>query len=190
MDDGVSASFIEAVDRQVASKACPPGFSGSGAGRETSLGLPWDLREWVPAVELITWVEEEAWRLTHSGGALPGSTNPETVPDRVLLGLLTYGYATGSFTSQAIARQCSFDVTFRLLCNSCQPFGHELQQFRRRNQSLIAQALKTILARAVEFQVSAPHSPLLVNPHLEKQLHRAVHERVGLGRHLDALDDC
>lgn len=186
----MSAPFIEAVDRQVASKPVSPAFSGSCAGHEASLRLPWDLREWIPAGELITWVEDEAWQLTHSGGTPSSSTPSDTVPDRVLLGLLTYGYATGSFTSQAIARQCSSDISFRLLCNSGHPFAHELRRFRRRHQSFIAQALKAVLARAVAFRVSATHSPLLVDPYLEKQMHRAVQERIALGHHLDALDDC
>ncbi len=72
---------------------------------DTPLLLPPDLREWVPADHLIHFImdavgllELSAARVNHSG------SGSEPFPPSLMLGLLIYSYATGTFSSRRIEK--------------------------------------------------------------------------------------
>src|ERR1043166_2486044 len=64
---------------------------------------------------------------------------------RVLLGLLTYCYATGIFGSQEIEALVRRDPLLNLLCGRDLPDGQVIRHFRRCNRALLQRCLETTL---------------------------------------------
>jgi len=67
---------------------------------------------------------------------------------RVLLGLLTYCYASGVFSSQEIEARVRKDPILILLCGHELPDWHLIRRFRRYNRDLIQHCLEVTLYRA------------------------------------------
>ncbi|PYJ80887.1 MAG: hypothetical protein DME22_22870 [Verrucomicrobia bacterium] len=67
---------------------------------------------------------------------------------RVLLGLLTYCYASGVFSSQEIEARVRKDPILILLCGQELPDWHLIRRFRRYNRDLIQHCLEVTLYRA------------------------------------------
>lgn len=152
--------------------------------------LPWDLREWVPAGDLINWVEDDAVALTGDRReSEPGSSGAAPVPASTMLCLLAYGYVTQVFSSQEIVSRASSDVGFRLLCGDLRPFAHELRRFRRQNQALIASVLESVFQRALRHKLSQEPVGSGSKPGLYWQLRACAAERLGIARHLDVCEE-
>jgi hypothetical protein len=152
--------------------------------------LPWDLREWVPAGDLINWVEDDAQTLTSGQReSEPGFSGTAPVPASTMLCLLAYGYVTQVFSSQEIVSRCCSDVGFRLLCGTQRPFAHELTRFRRQNHALITSLLESILQRALRHKSRAGGAGGDFNPGLYWQLRSCAAQRLDLARHLDVCDE-
>ena len=131
--------------------------------RDTPLLLPPDLRDWVPADHLAHFILDAVAALDLSQAKVnTRGTGSAQYPPGLLLGLLVYSYATGTFGSRRIEQSTYDNVAVRLLTADTHPDHDTICTFRREHQALLqtsfvkvlqlAQALK--LARFGQITVS------------------------------------
>ncbi|EDY22468.1 transposase IS4 family protein [Chthoniobacter flavus Ellin428] len=124
---------------------------------DTPLLLPPDLRDWVRENHLVHFVMDaiglldlgEA-RVNHRG------TGDEQYPPAMMLGLLIYCYATGTFSSRKIEGLTHENVAVRYLCADTHPDHDSICEFRRGNRALLESSFHQVLecaARAKVLQV-------------------------------------
>ena len=119
--------------------------------RDTPLLLPPDLRQWIPADHLAHYILDaiESLPLTTLRVNERG-TGDEQFPPRMMLGLLIYCYATGTFSSRAIERATYTDVAVRFLTGDTHPDHDTICAFRRQNRALLAESFVRVLELARE----------------------------------------
>jgi transposase len=117
--------------------------------RDTPLLLPPDLRDWVPADHLAHFVLDavEALDLRQVKVNTRG-TGDAQYPPTMLLGLLIYSYATGTFGSRRIARSTFENVAVRLITADTHPDHDTICTFRRENQALLSESFVQVLQLA------------------------------------------
>lgn len=98
--------------------------------------LPQDLREWVPEGHLAHHVSDLVDALDLSAFYAPyegdGRRNSPYEP-RMMVKVLVYGYATGTFSSRKLATKLVEDIAFRMLAAGNFPQHRTLCEFRRRH---------------------------------------------------------
>jgi len=98
--------------------------------------LPPSPRDWLPENHLAYFVSEAVEALDLSAFYEPyegdGRRNCPFDP-RMMLKILLYGYATGTFSSRKIARKLHEDVAFRVLCAENFPAHRTIAEFRERH---------------------------------------------------------
>ncbi len=98
--------------------------------------LPQDLREWVPEGHLAHHVSDLVDALELSAFYAPyegdGRRNSPYDP-RMMVKVLVYGYATGTFSSRKLATKLVEDIAFRMLAAGNFPQHRTLCEFRRRH---------------------------------------------------------
>lgn len=121
---------------------------------DTPLLLPPNLRDWVPADHLVHFIMDAVGLLDLSAGRVNhrGSGSAQ-YPPALLLGLLIYSYATGTFSSRRIERNTYEQVAVRLLCADHHPDHDTICTFRRENRELLANAFHQVLECAARLQV-------------------------------------
>src|SRR5687768_12766866 len=86
---------------------------------DQTLLLPPSVRDWLPEGHLSYFISDTIDALDLSGFYRPyegdGRRNSPFDP-RMMVKLLIYGYATGTFSSRKIAKKLEEDVAFRVLC--------------------------------------------------------------------------
>ena len=122
--------------------------------RSTPMFLPPDLRDWVPQDHLVHFVIDAVealplsqFRINHRG------TGSEQYPPRMLLALLIYCYATGTFSSRQIEALTHYDVAVRFLCANTHPDHDTICTFRRENKALLQETFVKVLQLAAELKV-------------------------------------
>ena len=122
--------------------------------RDTPLLLPPDLRQWVPEDHLAHYVLDaiESLPLTTLCVNERG-TGDEQFPPRMMLGLVIYCYATGTFSSRAIERATYTDVAVRFLSGDTHPDHDTLCAFRRQNGTVLAESFVRVLEMAQELKL-------------------------------------
>jgi transposase len=122
--------------------------------RDTPLLLPPDLREWVPENHLVHFVIDAVGlldlgqaRINHRG------TGDAQYPPAMMLGLLIYSYATGTFSSRKIERLTHENVAVRYLCADTHPDHDSICEFRRANRALLESSFHQVLECAARSQV-------------------------------------
>ncbi len=98
------------------------------------LPLPIDLREWVPADDMVHFVLEAVEQVpmhhfkvnNHGGGS-------KQYHPRMMLALLIYSYAKGAFGSRRIEAATYRDIAVRYLCADTHPDHDTICKFRREN---------------------------------------------------------
>jgi transposase len=116
---------------------------------EQSLLLPPSLRDWLPEGHLAYFVSDTVDLLDLSIFYEPyeedGRRNQPFDP-RMMLKVLLYAYATGTFSSRKIARKIEEDVAYRVLSAGNQPAHRTICEFRQRHltafKSLFIQVVK------------------------------------------------
>ena len=102
--------------------------------RDTPRLVPPDLRQWVPEDHLAHYVLDaiESLPLTtvRVNERGPGD---EQFPPRMMLGVVIYCSATGTFSSRAIERASDTAVAVRFLTGDTQPDHATICEFRRQN---------------------------------------------------------
>jgi transposase len=121
--------------------------------RPTPLLLPPDLRDWLPDDHLAHYVIEVVEGLDLCQVQVnERGTGDEQFPPRMLLGLLIYCYATGTFSSRAIERATYGDVAVRYLCADTHPDHDTICTFRRQNRPLLEESFLRVLELARELK--------------------------------------
>lgn len=117
--------------------------------RETPMLLSPDLREWVPADDMVHFVIEaiEGMNLPSLHINRRGSGSKQ-YPPKMMLALLVYCYANGVFSSRRIERATHRDVAVRYLSGNTHPDHDTICKFRRENFDAIGEAFLQILQLA------------------------------------------
>ncbi len=122
--------------------------------RDTPLLLPPSLRDWVPADHLVHFILDAVdaldLRLVKVNTRGTGS---EQYPPRMLLALLIYSYATGTFSSRRMEQSPHDSVPGRLLTADTHPDHDTICTFRRKNQDLLSESFVKVLELAQELKV-------------------------------------
>ena len=122
--------------------------------RDTPLLLPPNLRDWVPADHLVHFILDavDALDLRQIKVNLRG-TGSEQYPPPMLLGLLIYSYATGTFSSRRIEQSTYDSVPVRVLTADTHPDHDTLCTFRRENRALLTESFVKVLQLAQQLKV-------------------------------------
>lgn len=117
--------------------------------RNTDYLLPPSVDEWVPDNHLARFVVEVVDQLDLSAltGQYAGRGKAAHHP-AILLGLMIYGYATGTFSSRKIERATYDSVAFRFIAANTHPDHDTLATFRRRFLSDIVNLFVQVLLLA------------------------------------------
>lgn len=122
--------------------------------RDTPLLLPPNLRDWVPADHLVHFILDAVDALDlRQVRVNPRGTGSEQYPPRMLLALLLYSYATGTFSSRRIEQSTYDRVPVRLLTADTHPDHDTLCTFRRENQALLTESFVKVLQLAQQLNV-------------------------------------
>jgi len=121
---------------------------------DTPLLLSPNLRDWLPAGHLAHFILEAVEEMDlRQVRVNERGTGHAQYPPRMLLALLLYGYATGTFSSRRL-EQASFDsVPVRMICGDTHPDHDTICTFRRANQELLQETFVRVLelAQALKF---------------------------------------
>ena len=122
--------------------------------RETPLLLPPDLRDWVPAGHLVHFVLDAVVALDlRCVKVNERGTGSEQYPPPMMLALLIYSYATGTFSSRRIEQSTYDSVPVRLLTADTHPDHNTICTFRRENQALLSESFVKVLQLAQQVKV-------------------------------------
>lgn len=116
--------------------------------------LPIDLREWVPADDMVHFVLEavEQVPLDRFQVNVRGSGSKQYHP-RMMLALVIYCYANGVFGSRRIEAATYRDIAVRYLCADTHPDHDTICKFRRENVEAISTSFVQVLQLARELKL-------------------------------------
>jgi transposase len=116
---------------------------------DTPLLLPPSLRDWLPENHLVHVIMEAVEQLDLGAAQVNqrGSGDAQ-YPPGVLLGLLIYSYATGTFSSRQIERNSHDHVPVRYLCGDTHPDHDTICEFRARNGELFRKSFAQVIEMA------------------------------------------
>ncbi len=116
--------------------------------------LPPDLRDWVAVGHMVHFVMDAVLVLdlgrAHTNERGTGSAQ---YPPAMMLGLLIYSYATGTFSSRRIETLTYENVAVRFLTGDTHPDHDSICKFRRDNKALLSHAFHQILELAARARV-------------------------------------
>ena len=123
--------------------------------RDTQFMLAPSVQEWVPQAHLARYVVEvvEQLDLSDLERAYAGRGSQAYHP-AMLLSLLIYGYATGTFSSRKIERATHDSLAYRFIACNQHPDHDTLASFRRRFGAQFEKAFVQVLEIARENQLS------------------------------------
>jgi transposase len=119
--------------------------------RQTPMLLPPDLKEWVADNDLAKFILE-AVEVTDTASAALNvrGSGSEQYPPAMMLAVLIYCYATGTFGSRRIERATFDSVAVRYLCANTHPDHDTIATFRRSNEALLRRCFVSVLELARE----------------------------------------
>ena len=121
---------------------------------DTPLLLPPDLRDWVGPDHMVHFMMDAVKALDLSGAQVNvRGTGSAQYPPSMMLGLLIYCYANGTFSSRRIQTLTHENVAVRLLCADTHPDHDTICKFRRENKELLGTAFHGVLELAAEAEV-------------------------------------
>ena len=121
--------------------------------RDIPLLLPPNLRDWVPADHLGHFILDAVDALDlRQVKVNPRGTGSEPYPPRMLLGLLIYSYATGTFGRRRLEQSTHDSVPVRLLTAATHPDHDPLCTFRRENAALLTESFVQVLQLAQQLK--------------------------------------
>ena len=113
--------------------------------------LPPDLKEWVAENDLAKFVLEAVGVTeTTSAAVNERGSGSEQYPPAMMLAVLIYCYATGTFSSRRIERASFDSVAVRYLCANTHPDHDTIAAFRRNNEALLRCCFVNVLELARE----------------------------------------
>jgi transposase len=121
---------------------------------DTPMLLPPDLRDWVPADHIVHFVIDAVALLDLSSAKINHrGTGSAQYPPSMMLGLLIYSYATGTFSSRKIEKLTYENLAARFLSGDTHPDHDSICTFRRENKELMESAFHRILHCAALSQI-------------------------------------
>jgi transposase len=122
--------------------------------RNTPMLLPPDMREWIPEDDMVHFVLEAVKGVHLSNFKINRrGSGDRQYPPKVMLALLIYCYANGTFSSRRIERATYRDIAVRYLTANTHPDHTTISEFRRRNAEAFAEAFLHVLLMAREMKV-------------------------------------
>jgi len=123
--------------------------------RDTPLLLPPNLRDWLPDDHLVHFVLDAVAALDLRGFRVnTRGTGDEQFPPSVLLALLIYSYATGTFGSRRIEPSTYDRVPVRVLTADSHPDHDTICAFRAQNKALFRECFVKVLQLAGALKVA------------------------------------
>lgn len=121
---------------------------------DTPLLLPPDLRDWVCPDHMVHFIMDAVTALDLSQARInQRGTGHAQYPPSMMLGLLIYCYATGTFASRRIETLTYENVAVRYLTADTHPDHDSICKFRRENKDLLSSAFHQILELAARSRV-------------------------------------
>ncbi len=121
---------------------------------DTPMLLPPDLRDWLPSEHMVHFIMDAVDALDLSQARVnERGTGSAQYPPSMMLGLLIYCYATGTFSSRRIETLSHENVAVRYLCADTHPDHDSICKFRRENKKLLSSAFHQVLELAARAQV-------------------------------------
>lgn len=121
---------------------------------DTPLLLPPDLRDWLPKDHLVHFIMDAVEQVDVSTAKVnTHGTGSEQYPPAMMMSLLIFCYATGSFSSRKIERLSYESVAVRYLCADTHPDHDSICTFRRVNKALFQSLFHQVLEMAARSQV-------------------------------------
>jgi transposase len=122
--------------------------------RDTPLLLPPNLRDWVPDDHLVHFILDAVAALDLRRVKVnERGTGSEQYPPTMMLALLIYSYATGTFGSRRIEQSTYDSVPVRLLTADTHSDHDTICTFRRENQALLTESFVQVLQLAQQLKV-------------------------------------
>lgn len=122
--------------------------------RETPLLLPPDMRAWLPKDHMAHLIMDAVESLDLSSAKVnERGSGSEAYPPAMMLGLLIYCYATGTFGSRKIEKLTYENVAVRVLCGDHHPDHDSICTFRRKNRELLQSSFTQVLELAAHLKV-------------------------------------
>jgi transposase len=122
--------------------------------RDTPLLLPPNLRDWVPDDHLVHFILDAVAALDLRRVKVnERGTGSEQYPPTMMLALLIYSYATGTFGSRRIEQSTYDSVPVRLLTADTHPDHDTICTFRRENPALLTECFVQVLQLAQQLKV-------------------------------------
>ena len=116
--------------------------------------LPYDLREWIPAGDIVHFIIEAASLVSlEKFRSNDFGTGDEQYHPHMMLALLLYCYSHGTFGSRRIERATYRDVAVRYLCGNQHPDHDTICNFRKGNETAVGEAFLQVLKLAREMGV-------------------------------------
>jgi transposase len=113
---------------------------------DTPLLLAPDLRDWVAEDHMVHFIMDAVGLLNLDQAHINhGGTGSAQYPPAMMLGLLIYCYATGSFSSRKIERLTYDSVAVRFLCADTHPDHDSICKFRTDNEALLTSSFNQVL---------------------------------------------
>ena len=158
--------------------------------RATALLLPADLRDWVPADDVVHLVIDAVEQMDVSGAAVnERGSGSEQFPPSMILALLIYCYTQGIYSSRRIERATHTHIAVRYLTGDTHPDHDTIATFRRRNGALLKQAFREVVLLAREVGVLRMGTIFLDGTKLKANASRRANVRQAeLKAQLAALD--
>ena len=122
--------------------------------REQAFVLSPDLRDWIPAddlghfvIEAVERVDLGAFKVNHRG------TGSAQYHPRMMLALMIYCYANGTFSSRRIERATHRDIGVRFVAANRHPDHDTIARFRRENFAAVSESFLQVLLLAKELKL-------------------------------------
>jgi transposase len=121
---------------------------------DTPLLLPPTLRDWLPSNHMVYFIMDAVNSLDLSAARVnERGTGSAQYPPSMMLGLLIYSYATGTFSSRRIETLTFENVAVRFLCADTHPDHDSICKFRRENKLLLTSCFHQVLELAANAEV-------------------------------------
>lgn len=121
---------------------------------DTPMLLPPDLRAWVPEDHIVHFIMDAIAALKLDDAKVnTRGTGSAQYPPSLMLGLLIYSYATGTFSSRKIEALTHDSVAVRYLCAQHHPDHDSICKFRRENGRLLESSFHQVLELAARTKV-------------------------------------